>query len=94
MERITIPVAMPKDMVSYLDVEKNGLSFEQSAMLLYPLIQNCVISHGRAAEILGVRKWTLIEFYDKMGIPYLNQSREDLDAEIAGFAVLREKRAV
>ena len=94
MERITIPVAMPKDMVPYLDVEKNGLSFEQSAMLLYPLIQNCVISHGRAAEILGVRKWTLIEFYDKLGIPYLNQSREELDTEIAGFAALREKKAV
>ncbi len=94
MEMITILVSMPKDMVPYLDVEEKGLSFEQSAMLLYPLIQNCVISHGRAAEILGVKKWRLIEFYDKMGIPYLNQSREDLDAEIAGFAALREKRAV
>ncbi len=51
MERITITVSMSKDMVPYLDVEENGLSFEQSAMLLCPLIQNCVISHGRAAEI-------------------------------------------
>ncbi len=92
MEMITIPVSVPKGMVPYLDVEEKGLSFEQSAMLLYPLTQNCVISHGRAAEILGVRKWNLIEFYDKMGIPYLNQSREELDAEIAGFATLREKR--
>jgi len=32
--------------------------------------------------------------YDKMGVHYLNQSREDLDAEIAGFAALREKRTV
>lgn len=81
-------------MVPYLDVEEKGLFFEKSAMLLYPLIQNCVISHGRADEILGVRKWNLIEFYDKMGIPYLNQFREGLDAEIVGFAALREKRAV
>ncbi len=94
MEMITIPVSMPKDMIPYLDIEEKGLSFEQSAMLLYPLIQSCVISHGRAAEILGVRKWKLIEFYDKMGMPYLNQSREELDAEIAGFATLREKRAL
>ncbi len=92
MEMITIPVSMPKDMVPYLDVEEKGFSFEQFAMLLYPLIRNGVISSGRAAEILGVKKWKLIEYYDKMGIPYLNQSREQLDAEIAGFATLRKKR--
>ena len=90
MEMITVPISVPKDMAPYLNFEEKGLTFEQSAMLLYPLIQNCVISHGRAAEILGVRKWSLIEFYDKMGIPYLNQSCEDLNFEIAGFAALRD----
>lgn len=94
MEMITVPVTIPKGIVPYVDWEDNGLTFEQSAMLLYPLIQNLVISHGRAAEILGVRKWDLIEFYSKMGIPYLKQSREELDEEIAGFSRLREKRAV
>ena len=94
MEMITVPVTIPKGMAPYVDWEEHGLSFEQSAMLLYPLIQGLVISHGRAAEILGVRKWDLIEFYNSMGIPYLKQSKEDLDEEIAGFARLREKRAV
>ncbi len=73
---------------------EKGLSFEQSAMLLYPMIRNLVISHGRAAEILVVRKWDLIEFYNKMGIPYLNQSKEDLDEEIAGFARLKERKDI
>ena len=94
MDMITVPVTIPKGLAPYVDWEEHGLSFEQSAMLLYPLIQGLVISYGRAAEILGVRKWDLIEFYNKMGIPYLNQSREDLDEEIAGFARLREKRAI
>lgn len=94
MEMITVPISIPKDMASYLNFEEKNLSFEQSAMLLYPLIRNCVISHGRSAEILGVEKWSLIGLYDKMGIPYLNHSREDLYFEIAGFAALKEKRAV
>jgi hypothetical protein len=51
-------------------------------MLLYPFIKNMTISHGRAAEILGVRKTDLIGFYDSMGIPYLNQSRQDLINDI------------
>lgn len=52
-------------------------------MMLYPYIQNLTISHGKAAEILGIRKTDLIEFYDSMGIPYLNQSQEELDADLA-----------
>lgn len=32
--------------------------------------------------------------YNRMGIPYLNQSREELDEEIAGFAKLKEKKAI
>ena len=61
MEMITVPVSIPKAIVSYLDIKEKGLSFEQYAMLLYPLIRNYMISHGRAAEILGVKKWELIE---------------------------------
>ena len=94
MEMITVPVTIPKDMAPFVDWKGKGLSFEQNALLLYPMIQNLVISHGRAAEILGVRKWDLIEFYNRMGIPYMNQSKADLDQEIAGFAHLKEKMPV
>ena len=93
MEMITVPVSIPKDMLLYIDIDDTKLSFEQNAMLLYPLIREGVISHGRAAEVIGVPKWNLIEFYDSMGLPYLNQSADDLRDEIASFAILREKSA-
>ena len=57
--------------------------FARNAMLLYPFIQNLTISHGRAAEILGVHKTDLIEFYDSMGIAYLNQSEDELMEDLA-----------
>ena len=49
---------------------------------------------AEAAELLGISKSELIEIYDRMGIPYLCQSKEELDEEIAGFSRLRELRAV
>ena len=52
------------------------LAFKRNAMFLYPYIQDLTISHGRAAEILGVRKTDLIEFYGSMGIPYLGDAIE------------------
>ena len=48
--------------------------FIKQAMALLPEIQGMKISHGRAAEILGVKKEALIDFYGDMGYPYLDGS--------------------
>ena len=58
-------------------------------MLLYPYIQNLTISHGRAAEILGVHKTDIIEFYNSLGIPYLNQSASELLGDLVTILKLR-----
>ena len=78
MRTVSIQMAVPEEMAIYLEREDNKQSFERNAMLLYPFIHDLTISHGRAAEILGVHKTDLIEFYDSIGIPYLNQSKDDL----------------
>lgn len=78
-----VQITVPEDMSRYLNNVDYEQIFERNAMLLYPFIRNLTISHGRAAEILGVHKTDLIEFYDSMGIPYLNQSEEDLIADLA-----------
>ena len=83
MEKMTIPMTVPKGMAPYLDDTDQEHSFARNAMILYPFIQNLTISHGRAAEILGVHKFDLIDFYCSMGIPYLNQSVSDLEEEMA-----------
>ena len=60
-------------------------------MILYPFIQNRTISHGKAAELLGIQKLDLIEFYGKLGIPYLNQTAEELEEELNGFRAMKER---
>ena len=91
MEMMTIQLTVPKGMAPYLDDTEQDHSFERNAMMLYPFIQNLTISHGRAAEILGVRKRDLIKYYNSVGLPYLNQSKEELLAELATFEKLSEK---
>ena len=81
MRKLTMSV--PEEMIPLIADEDADQAFARNAMMLYPLIQNLTISHGRAAEILGVRKTDLIEFYDSMGIPYFDQSDEELEADLA-----------
>lgn len=54
----------------------------RNALLLYPSIANRVISHGRAAELLGMYKMDLIELYSRLGIPYLDMTDEEFEEEI------------
>lgn len=82
MKTVRVQISVPEAMVSYLSNEECDQTFERNAMLLYPYIHNLTISHGRAAEILGVNKIDLIEFYDSIGIPYLNQSEDELKDDL------------
>ena len=54
----------------------------RNALLLYPSIANDTISHGRAAELLGMNKMELIKLYSRLGIPYLDMTDEELEEEI------------
>lgn len=63
----------------------------RKALSLYPHIQNQTISHGRAAELLGIRKSELIELYDKLGYSYLNMIWDELDDELNAFRRLKSE---
>ena len=92
MEMVSVPMKLPKGMVPYLADTERDRSFERNAMMLYPYIQDLTISHGKAADILGVNKLDLIDFYCGMGLPYLNQPISDLEEELTAFHRMRGMR--
>lgn len=93
MEMVSMQMAFPKGMTPYLTDENQEQVFVRNAMILYPYIRNAKISHGRAAEILGVHKFDLIDFYDSIGLSFLDQSIEDLEREMADIkALLKVKK--
>ena len=52
----SVTIKIPAGMSKYLAVENPETELTRNALLLYPYILNQTISHGRAAEILGIRK--------------------------------------
>ena len=62
--------------------------------MLYPYILNQTISHGYAAEIMGIRKSELIDLYDKLGYSYFDMTLDDLDEELNTFRQLKKKDEV
>lgn len=70
-------------MMPYINTHKEEIDFKQRALLLYPFIQNNTLSHGRVAEILGIDKWSLIQLYGSMGIPYIDMEKSELEQDVS-----------
>jgi len=85
---------VPNEIYYYYKCENKVDELKRNAFLLYPYIKNKTISHGRAAEILGISKWNLINLYGDEGLPYLDDVTADelnRDVDSARFIFARRK---
>ena len=76
----SIEINLPASVKEY--VMEETTEEMRNALLLYPSIANKTISHGRAAELLGMSKMKLIELYSRLGIPYFDMTDEEFEEEI------------
>ena len=67
-----VKIKVPIGMRNYIDLEDEHAELQRNALMLYPAIKNLTISHGRAAEILGINKLELIQLYAELGISYFD----------------------
>lgn len=89
MTMTDIKIQVPDGMVSYVIANDEQSELTRNAMLLYPYIKNLTISHGKAAEILGIRKYELINLYGELGLPYLDQDMDEIVEEIQYWKTLK-----
>lgn len=86
-------VEMPEEMASFVLTANKEEQLKQNAMMLYPYVHDGIISHGRAAEILGIYKIDLIVLYGKLGIPYIEMTDEEMEEELSTVEALKEVMA-
>ena len=72
-----VSIKIPDTIAEYAVVEDEKDMLIRNAMILFPYIKNDTISHGKAAELLGIHKMDLIALYGSLGIPYFDQPKEE-----------------
>ena len=85
MGLIKVEICVPEEMKKFLLNENKSDELKRNALILYPYIKNLTISHGRAAEILGIPKLDLIDLYEDMGLPYLDTDISEVEKEVDYF---------
>lgn len=83
MNLTSIELRIPEQMKQYIQVKDTETELLRNALLLYPSIKDYTISHGKAAEILGIHKLDLIALYSSLGLPYFDMTSDELEEELA-----------
>ena len=89
MTMTDVKIQVPDGMVSYVIANDERSELMRNAVLLYPHVKNLTISHGKAAEILGIHKYELIDIYDQLGLAYLDQDMQEIDEEVQYWKKLK-----
>lgn len=84
-----VSIKVPEKMAIYLHPKNKQAELERNALLLYPYIRDNVISHGKAAEILGIPKYDLIEIYDHLGLAYLDMDISEIEEELMNWDIIK-----
>lgn len=85
---VTVSMELPDEMITFAMPKDKERQLIRNAMMLYPYILEKRISHGRAAEILGIHKLDLIDLYGRMGFCYFDQTQDELEKELQIFEEL------
>lgn len=85
-----VSMEMPDEMVEFAMPSNKDEQLKVNAMILYPYIQQGMISHGKAAEILGIFKIDLITLYGKMGLSHIDMSEDEIEEELETVKYLKE----
>lgn len=93
-KKVKLTIEVPKDLEVYFSVMNEIDELKRDALILYPHILAGEMSHGRAAEILGINKWDLIDLYGEMGFSYYDMTINELDEDIETYYhVMGKERA-
>lgn len=89
----SVSINIPDTITEYTVLEDEKDILTRNAMILYPYIINETISHGKAAQLLGIHKMDLIALYSSLGIPYFDQTKDELENDVSVLKKIRSKTA-
>ena len=79
---INIQIEIPEALLPFARPRGEREQLLRNAMIIFPFIRDETISYGRAAEILNLKKIDLIQLYGSLGLPYFNQTKEELEEDL------------
>lgn len=92
--RRTVTVALPEELLAVLttDAPVGDVATRLSELAVIELFREERLSTGRAARLLGLTQSAFIDLLGRHGVPYLDDSEEELRQQVEASARHRQRR--
>ena len=79
--KVKFELELPEELQELFKSEEVAIRAAKEALVL-DLLNRGEISQGKAAELLGVDRWELLDLLGKHGLPVPAQTREELQRDV------------
>lgn len=90
MATVTVPLTVSEELVSFIG-SVDELADRAREALVLDLLRDVKISQGKAAELLGISRWDIMQLAAQRSIPFGPQSIEEIDRDLAVLTRLQRE---
>jgi len=86
-----ISVALDEKFLSFVAKKKKDIPEKLKELSILELYRRKDISSGKAAEFLGMERFEFVKYASRLGIPFFDMSKEELEKDLEAAKKVYEK---
>ncbi|MBI1743832.1 UPF0175 family protein [Candidatus Acetothermia bacterium] len=87
-----VEVELPEELWKLAGIPAKKASAKFQEILVAELVRQGKLSQGRAAELLGVDRWEIMDLLAKYDVPTTSLTEAELDCELQSLRQLRREK--
>ena len=86
-----ISIALDEKFLSFVAKKREDIPEKLKELSVLELYRRKDISSGKAAELLGMKRFEFIKYASRLGIPFFDMSKEELEKDLEAAKKVYEK---
>jgi len=86
-----ISVALDEKFLSFIAKKRKDIPEKLKELSILELYRRKDISSGKAAELLGMERFEFVRYASRLGIPFFDMSKEEMEKDIQTAKKVYEK---
>jgi predicted HTH domain antitoxin len=86
-----ISIVLDKKFLSFIAKKKKDIPQRLRELSILELYRRKEISSGKAAELLGMQRFEFVRYASRLGIPFFDMSKEELERDLEALRKIYEQ---
>jgi len=86
-----ISIVLDEKFLSFIATKKKDIPQRLRELSILELYRRKEISSGKAAELLGMQRFEFVRYASRLGIPFFDMSKEELERDLEALRKIYEQ---